>query len=149
MVDLAFLLVDHSMLVNFITVYLGEMIHLQYRFKDIVVIQPKKKFGCFHDEYWFAHRINHKGGDVPNCRMNEIGVIRAIKQIGPGDEMFMNYNRDSFCKACKKDIYFFNLDSSIMEICVNCNKKCYCWKTCKKCKKFLCVFCYDYFQINV
>jgi hypothetical protein len=96
---------------EFITVYLGETVPLQYRFKDIIAIQPKKnwmlscfkdiiaiqlkkKFGCFHDEYWFAHRINHKSGDVPNCRMNEMGVIRAIKQIGPGDEMFMDYNWD-------------------------------------------------------
>jgi len=38
--------------------------------------------------------------------MNNIGVIRAIKQIGPGDEMFIDYNQDSFCKACKKDIFF-------------------------------------------
>jgi hypothetical protein len=38
--------------------------------------------------------------------MNKIGVIRAIKKIGPGDEIFIDYNRDSFCKACNKDFYF-------------------------------------------
>ncbi len=80
--------------------------------------------------------------------MNTCGVIRATKQIGPGDEIFIDYNRDCFCKTCKKDIYFFNLDSSVMEICVNCNKRRYCWKSCKKCKQLLCLFCYDYFQIN-
>lgn len=131
-----------------VTVYLGEMVPVMYRFQDIIAIHPKKKNGCFHDEYWFAHRINHKSGDLPNCRMNTCGVIRATKQIGPGDEIFIDYNRDCFCKTCKKDIYFFNLDSSVMEICVNCNKRRYCWKSCKKCKQFLCLFCYDYFQIN-
>jgi SET domain-containing protein len=54
--------------------------------------------------FWFAHQINHKSGDVPNCKINEIGVIRAIKKIGPGDEIFIYYNWDSFCKACNKDI---------------------------------------------
>jgi hypothetical protein len=65
-----------------VTVYLGEMVPVMYRFQDIIAIHPKKKNGCFHDEYWFAHRINHKSGDLPNCRMNTCGVIRATKQIG-------------------------------------------------------------------
>jgi hypothetical protein len=51
-----------------VTVYLGEMVPVMYRFQDIIAIQPKKN-ECFHDEYWFAHRINHKSGDIPNCRM--------------------------------------------------------------------------------
>ena len=54
-----------------------------------------------------------------------------------------------FARHVTKIFNSLNLESSIMEICVNCNKKCYFWKTCKKSKKFLCVFCYDYFQINV
>ena len=40
---------------EFITVYLGEMVPLKYHFQDIIAIQLKNKFGCFHDEYWFAH----------------------------------------------------------------------------------------------
>jgi hypothetical protein len=145
MVELVFLLVDQLMWV----MYLGDMIPHEYHFNNIVVIQPKTNVEVFHDEYWFAHRINHKSGNLSNCQTNKNGVMRAIQKIGHGDEIFMDYNRDSFCKACNKDIYFFNLDSSIFETCANYNRKCYCWKSCKKCKRFLCVFCYDNFQINV
>jgi hypothetical protein len=64
---------------EFITVYLGEMIPLKYHFKNIVAIQPKQKFGGFHDEYWFAYQINHRSGDVPNCKIKKLELLGQLK----------------------------------------------------------------------
>jgi hypothetical protein len=134
---------------EFVTVYLGKKCDLTYRFRDILALPSNFKLNGFQEEYWFGHRINHGSGRKKNLEIMDVNVLRATKRIKAGDELFWDYNRDCFCRVCKKDAFFLTQKMPTSDKCSHCeiNKRCY--KVCDNCKNFMCPSCYNNFQIEL
>ena len=76
-------------------------------------------------------------------------VVRASKNLKKGEELFLDYNRDCFCKECNLWSFFYDNDYPEIGICLNCQIMDKCGKICKNCTGLLCYVCYDKFQIRV
>ena len=71
------------------------------------------------------------------------------KPVKAGDELFWDYNRDCFCRVCKKDAFFLTQEISTYSKCSHCGESKRCYKVCETCSNFMCPKCYDNFQIKL
>jgi hypothetical protein len=119
-----------------------------YMYKDIISL-PKISinFG-FQEEYWFGHRMNHCSGKKKNVETRGNHVLNATKKIKAGEEVFLDYNRDCFCRVCKKYELLLTQELPTFAKCSNCQERKRCFKMYEICKKFMCPSCYDYYQIK-
>jgi hypothetical protein len=134
---------------EFVTVYLGKKYDVTYRFGDILALPSNFKPNGFQEEYWFGHRINHASGKRNNLVITDLNVLRATKTIKAGDELFWDYNRDCFCRVCRKDSFFLTQEISTYSKCSHCGESKRCYKVCETCSNFMCPKCYDNFQIKL
>ncbi len=129
------------------SLYLGKKCDVTYRFGDILALPSNFKPNGFQEEYWFGHRINHASGKRNNLVITDLNVLRATKTIKAGDELFWDYNRDCFCRVCRKETFFLTQEMSTFSKCSHCEESQKCYKVCKTCGNFMCPKCYDNFQI--
>jgi hypothetical protein len=133
---------------EFITVYLGEKINYTYMYKDIVSLPNISINNGFQEEYWLGHRMNHCSGRMKNVETRDNYILHATKKIKAGDELFLDYNRDCFCRVCKKHAFFITQELPAFAKCSNCEGKKKCFKMCENCKNFMCPSCYNNCQIK-
>jgi len=132
---------------EFVTVYLGKKFDLTYRFGDILALPNNFKLSSFQEEYWFGHRINHGCGGKNNLEIKDVNVLQATKRIKNGEELYWDYNRDCFCMNCKKwQHYITDLELEYKK-CSKYQSHRESEKYCTRCKGYICVDCYDSFQI--
>jgi hypothetical protein len=134
---------------EFITVYFGEKIDYTYMYKDLMRLPNISINNGFQEEYWLGHRMNHCSGKMKNVEIRDNYVLCASKKIKAGDELFWDYNRDCFCRVCKKDAFSLTQEISTFDKCSHCQIKKRCFRLCEKCKNFMCPSCYNNFQIKL
>jgi len=136
---------------EFVTVYLGQKIDKTYIFGDIDVLGLSKNFKTsgFQEEYWLGHRINHGSGGKNNLEIKNRTVFRATKKIKCGEELYWDYNRNCFCMNCNKWEHYFTECWIQVKKCCKCQNHRNSEKYCNRCNGYICVECYDSFQIEV
>jgi hypothetical protein len=132
---------------EFVTVYLGKKFDLNYRFGDILALPNNFKLSGFQEEYWFSHRINHGSGGKNNLEIKDVNVLRATKRIKNGEELYWDYNRNCFCTNFKKWQHYYTDSELEYKKCSKCQSCRESEKYCSRCKGYICIDCYDSFQI--
>jgi hypothetical protein len=77
----------------------------------------------FQEEYWLGHRMIHCSGRKKNVETRDNYIYTQPKKIKAGDELFWDYNRDCFCRVCKKHPFFLAQELSTFVKCRNCQGK--------------------------
>jgi len=136
---------------EFVSCYLGEyqesVMDITYHFKEING-RISTESGQFVEDFWFGHRIQHGSGDRVNVSISKTYVIKAIKKVEVGQELFLDYNRDVPCSTCKEDRLCDDKALKSTYPCTGCKKRVNKGKICGHCNRFfLCYNCYDKTQI--
>jgi hypothetical protein len=134
---------------EFVTAYLGKKFDITYRFRDILALPNNFKTSGFQEEYWLGHRINHGSGGKNNLEIKGGNVLRATKTIKIGEELYWDYNHDCFCTNCNKWEHYYTDLGLQYKKCSKCQNYRESEKYCTRCKGYICIDCYDSFQINL
>jgi hypothetical protein len=67
--------------------------------------------------------MNHCSSRKKNVETRDNYIFHATKKIKAGDELFWDYNRDCFCRVCKKDAFFLTQELPAFVTCSNCQRK--------------------------
>ena len=79
--------------------------------------------------------------------IKDVNVLQATKKIKNGEELYWDYNRDCFCMNCKKWQHYYTDSELEYKKCSKCQSCRESEKYCSRCKGYICIDCYDSFQI--